>query len=65
GILTAEGTLLPTRIDSVCVHGDSAHAVGLAQAVRARLETAGIALRGLGQDPRGLGQNPRGSVRTR
>lgn len=51
GILTAEGTLLPTRIDSVCVHGDSAHAVGMAQSVRARLEAAGITLRGLGQNP--------------
>ncbi|RZK78118.1 MAG: hypothetical protein EOO66_31125, partial [Methylobacterium sp.] len=34
---TADGTLLPTRIDSVCVHGDSPHAVTMARAVRARL----------------------------
>jgi UPF0271 protein len=51
GILTAQGTLLPTRIDSVCVHGDSAHAVAMARAVRARLEEAGITLRGLAQNP--------------
>ncbi|MBY0260062.1 5-oxoprolinase subunit PxpA [Methylobacterium sp.] len=45
-IVTAAGTHLPTRIDSVCVHGDSAHAIAMARAVRARLEGAGIALRG-------------------
>lgn len=44
GLLTADGTLLPTRIDSVCVHGDSPHAVTMARAVRARLDEAGIGL---------------------
>ena len=43
-IVTAGGTRLPTPIRSVCVHGDSAHAVATARAVRARLEGAGIRL---------------------
>lgn len=43
-ILTRSGRLLPTPIRSICVHGDSAHAVGVARAVRARLEGAGVTL---------------------
>ncbi|MEH3146358.1 MAG: LamB/YcsF family protein [Methylobacterium frigidaeris] len=43
-ILTASGQRLPTPIRSICVHGDSAHAVATARAVRARLEQAGITL---------------------
>lgn len=43
-IITAQGRRLPTPIRSVCVHGDSAHAVATARAVRARLEGAGVAL---------------------
>lgn len=44
-IVTAAGSRLPTPIRSICVHGDSAHAVTTARAVRARLEAAGIRLR--------------------
>ena len=43
-IRTAGGATLPTPIRSVCVHGDSAHAVETARAVRARLQGAGVAL---------------------
>ncbi|WP_375456445.1 5-oxoprolinase subunit PxpA [uncultured Methylobacterium sp.] len=43
-IITAQGTRLPTPIRSVCVHGDSVHAVAMARAVRARIEGAGIRL---------------------
>jgi 5-oxoprolinase (ATP-hydrolysing) subunit A len=43
-IITAAGTHLPTAIGSVCVHGDSPHAVGTAKLVRTRLEDAGIAI---------------------
>lgn len=43
-ILTASGKALPTPIRSICVHGDSAHAVATARAVRARLEGAGVTL---------------------
>jgi UPF0271 protein len=38
---------LAGRVDSVCVHGDSAAAVGHATAVRAALTAAGWTLRGL------------------
>ncbi|HMF06551.1 MAG TPA: 5-oxoprolinase subunit PxpA [Methylocella sp.] len=43
-IVTTTGKRLKTRIDSVCVHGDSPNAVAMARVVRARLEQAGIAL---------------------
>ena len=43
-ILTAEGHRLPTPIHSICVHGDSEHAVHVARAVRAGLTEAGLAL---------------------
>ena len=43
-ILTAQGTVLPTPIHSICVHGASAHAVATARAVRDRLEAAGVTL---------------------
>lgn len=43
-ILTEEGKL-ETRIDTICVHGDSAEAVALSAAVRQGLEAAGIALK--------------------
>ena len=41
-ILTPQGERLETRIDSICVHGDSPGAVKTAKAVRAGLEAAGI-----------------------
>ncbi|NND17055.1 MAG: LamB/YcsF family protein [Silicimonas sp.] len=44
-ILTSKGQKLKTRIDTICVHGDSEAAVRLSQAVRKSLETAGVALR--------------------
>jgi UPF0271 protein len=43
-LITLSGRCLPTGIESVCVHGDSAHAVATARAVRAALEEAGIGL---------------------
>ncbi|GJD51151.1 5-oxoprolinase subunit A [Methylobacterium crusticola] len=43
-IIAASGRRLATPIRSVCVHGDSAHAVATARAVRARLEGAGVRL---------------------
>src|SRR5207302_1496348 len=43
-IFTVAGTRLPTDIGSVCVHGDSPHAVETARRVRARLEAAGVKL---------------------
>ncbi len=43
-ILTSNGQRLETRIDTICVHGDSAEAVALSQSVRDGLEAAGIRL---------------------
>jgi UPF0271 protein len=44
-ILTGDGQRLETRIDTICVHGDSAAAVRLSQAVRQGLEDSGIEVR--------------------
>ena len=44
-IITASGRHVPTAIGSVCVHGDSPHAVESARRVRGALEGAGIAVR--------------------
>ena len=43
-IITDEGEHLPTRIDTICIHGDSAEAVAFSEQVRQGLETAGIAI---------------------
>lgn len=44
-LITIAGKRLPTPIDSVCVHGDTAHAVEMARRLRAGLEAEGFALR--------------------
>jgi UPF0271 protein len=44
-VITAGSRYLPTPIRSICVHGDSDHAVATAGRVRERLEQAGIALK--------------------
>ena len=44
-IITVSGKKIETPIDSICVHGDSPHAVEVARRVRARLEAAGVAIR--------------------
>ena len=41
GIVTQTGKLLPCQFHSICVHGDSAHAVATAAAVRDGLAAAG------------------------
>ncbi len=43
-IITATGTHLPTQIDTICLHGDTAGAVKLAQALRDSLRAEGIRL---------------------
>ncbi len=46
GALLGPGdALLPTPIDSVCVHGDTPHAVEMAMRLRAAIESAGWGLR--------------------
>lgn len=43
GTVTAvDGSIIPMRAESICVHGDSAGAVAMAAAVRAGLEGAGV-----------------------
>lgn len=44
-IIAASGKHIPTRIDTICLHGDNPGAVRLAQAVRAALDEAGIEVR--------------------
>lgn len=43
-IITATGTHLPTQIDTICLHGDTAGAVKLAQALHDSLRAEGIRL---------------------
>lgn len=43
------GKAIPVRIDSVCVHGDTAGAVAMARTIRARLEEAGYAVRSMAE----------------
>lgn len=43
-IITASGKRLPTPVRSICVHGDSGHAVAMARHIRKALESAGIRL---------------------
>ncbi len=43
-ILTLDGKKLPTRIDSICVHGDTPGAVEMARQLRSLLESNGLTL---------------------
>jgi len=43
-ILPDRGEPIPTRIDTICLHGDTAGAIDIARAVRAALEEAGISI---------------------
>lgn len=43
-VIAASGKRLPTKVHSVCVHGDSSHAVAMARHVRTALEQAGVRL---------------------
>ena len=44
-IITQSGKQIPTRIDTICLHGDTAEAVQIAGSVRDSLKKAGIGLR--------------------
>ena len=45
GAIVAEsGRRIPTRIDTICLHGDTPEAVEIARAVRSALEAAGVTL---------------------
>jgi len=43
-IISVSGKRLKTKIDSICVHGDSAHAVESARLIRQRLQAAGVSI---------------------
>ncbi len=43
-IITQSGKHIPTRIDTICLHGDTAEAVQIAASVGQQLEAAGISL---------------------
>lgn len=43
-IITAQGTHLPARIDTICLHGDTPEAVAIASGLRGVLSRAGITL---------------------
>jgi UPF0271 protein len=43
-IISETGKRLPTRIDTICLHGDGAEAVALARDLRGALESAGVRL---------------------
>lgn len=44
-LISASGRRLKTPIDSICVHGDTPHAVEMARRLRAALEGEGVAMR--------------------
>ncbi|TFV52563.1 5-oxoprolinase subunit PxpA [Blastococcus sp. TF02A_35] len=44
-VVAVDGSTVPVAVGSVCVHGDTPGAVGLARSVRAALESAGLAVR--------------------
>lgn len=45
GVRAIDGSFLALPVDSLCIHGDSPGAVGIARAVRAVFDAAGIAIR--------------------
>jgi UPF0271 protein len=50
-IITESGREIPTQIDTICLHGDTAEAVAIAASVRRQLETAGITLQQFAGQP--------------
>ena len=43
-IIAEDGTHIPTRIDTICLHGDTPEAVEIARSLRKGLEAAGIGI---------------------
>jgi UPF0271 protein len=43
-VTTSDGIVVPCRVASICVHGDTLGAVALAGRVRAGIESAGLLL---------------------
>ena len=44
-VVAVDGTIVPVRVDTICVHGDTAGAAVLARRIRAELEAAGVNVR--------------------
>lgn len=44
-VTAVDGSEVPLRADTICLHGDGAHAVEFARAIRGALEQAGVAIR--------------------
>ena len=43
-VTTGSGKVMPTRIDTVCIHSDTPGAVAMARHIRARLDAAGVTI---------------------
>ncbi|SOC14235.1 UPF0271 protein [Rhodobacter sp. JA431] len=43
-IIAKSGHQIPTKIDTICLHGDTAEALEMARALRAQLQAAGVTL---------------------
>jgi UPF0271 protein len=47
-VVAANGAVVPLKVETICIHGDTPGAPQIAAAVRRALEEAGITLRALG-----------------
>jgi len=52
-IITSSGKRLKTSIGSICIHGDSPHAVAMARSLRLRLECTGVTIAAFAPPPQG------------
>ena len=46
--MASDGSRLPLKAETICVHGDTAGAADLAMSLRKPLEAAGVSVRPLG-----------------
>jgi 5-oxoprolinase (ATP-hydrolysing) subunit A len=53
-VLARDGSLVSVRADTICIHGDTPDAPGLAARLRAGLESEGIRILAPGTDPAGV-----------
>lgn len=47
-VVATDGTMVPRRADTVCLHGDGAHSVAFARRLRIELAAAGVAVKAFG-----------------
>jgi UPF0271 protein len=47
-VTTHDGQVLPVRADTICIHGDTAGAAAIAEAIRSTLANAGVTIAALG-----------------